>query len=133
MPRIAGRIIGLLQVDERPFSFGELATELGVSRGSVSANTRLLLDRGIIEKVSRPGDRQDYFRMAANPNESPLQSVSRRMEKTASDILRITDRLPEDAEVMRGRMKRRAAFHAAMAKALRVAAEEVKASQDPAV
>ena len=63
LPRIAGRIFGLLLICERELSLDEITKELGASKGSASANTRLLEQRGFIERVSRRGDRRDYYRI----------------------------------------------------------------------
>jgi len=61
--RIAGRIFGLLLVSERELSLDEITRELAASKGSASVNTRLLEQRGFIERVSKPGDRRDYYRI----------------------------------------------------------------------
>jgi DNA-binding transcriptional regulator GbsR (MarR family) len=61
LPRIAGRIFGLLLTADRDLSLDEIAKELGASKGSASVNTRLLEQSGFIERVSRPGDRRDYY------------------------------------------------------------------------
>jgi len=63
LPRIAGRIFGLLLVSEGARSLDDLAVELRVSKGSVSTNTRLLEQRGILERICRPADRRDYYRV----------------------------------------------------------------------
>lgn len=63
LPRIAGRIFGLLLICEREMSLDELAKELGASKGSASVNTRLLEQRGFVERISRPADRRDYYRI----------------------------------------------------------------------
>jgi DNA-binding transcriptional regulator GbsR (MarR family) len=63
LPRIAGRIFGLLLIGEQELSLDEIARELGASKGSASVNTRLLEQRGFIERMSRPGDRRDYYRI----------------------------------------------------------------------
>ncbi|HYF38125.1 MAG TPA: MarR family transcriptional regulator [Gemmatimonadales bacterium] len=63
LPRIAGRIFGLLLVSEEPRSLDDLAAELGVSKASVSTNARLLEHRGVLEQVSRPADRRDYYQV----------------------------------------------------------------------
>jgi DNA-binding transcriptional regulator GbsR (MarR family) len=55
LPRIAGRIMGLLVIYGGPFSFAEIAKRLQVSRGSISTNRRLLENLGVIERVARPG------------------------------------------------------------------------------
>lgn len=63
MPRIAGRIFGLLLISEDPRSLDELAATLRVSKGSASTNARLLEQRGLLERVCRPADRRDYYRV----------------------------------------------------------------------
>jgi DNA-binding transcriptional regulator GbsR (MarR family) len=63
LPRIAGRIFGLLLVSEDACSLDDLARELRVSKGSVSTNARMLDQRGVLERISRPGDRRDYYRV----------------------------------------------------------------------
>jgi DNA-binding transcriptional regulator GbsR (MarR family) len=63
LPRIAGRIFGLLLVSEDALSLDDLAVELRVSKGSVSTNARLLEQRGVLEQMSRPADRRDYYRV----------------------------------------------------------------------
>ena len=56
VPRIAGRVIGLLLVCDPPYrSVGQIATELNVSKGSASTMTRLLLTSESIERVPVPG------------------------------------------------------------------------------
>lgn len=62
LPRIAGRIFGLLLVSEDCRSLNELAAELHVSKASVSTNARLLEQRGVLERDSRPSDRRDACR-----------------------------------------------------------------------
>jgi DNA-binding transcriptional regulator GbsR (MarR family) len=61
LPRIAGRIFGLLLISEDAHSLDDLAAELRVSKGSVSTNARLLEQRGLLERVCRPADRRDYY------------------------------------------------------------------------
>lgn len=63
LPRIAGRIFGLLLVSEEARSLDDLACELKVSKGSVSTNARLLEQREVLERISRPADRRDYYRV----------------------------------------------------------------------
>src|SRR4051812_6015613 len=62
LPRIAGRLFGALLLASEPESLDDLASRLAVSKGSVSVNARLLEQRGLIERVSRPGDRRDFYR-----------------------------------------------------------------------
>lgn len=63
-----GRVLALLYIaDDIELSATDIAAALGISRGSVSQTTRQLIMFRIIQRVSRPGDRRDYFRLAASP------------------------------------------------------------------
>ena len=118
---IAGRILGLLIHDGESRSFSDLATGLGVSRGSISANARILVARGAIEKVNRPGDRQDYFRSSEDTSQAMLAGVQARMRDTAARVRRLAAALPE-GEGARDRMLGLADFQSALAEALGQAA-----------
>jgi DNA-binding transcriptional regulator GbsR (MarR family) len=62
LPRIGGRILGLLLIADRPLSLDDMASTLRVSRASISTNMRLLTASSLAEQVSFPGDRRDYYR-----------------------------------------------------------------------
>jgi len=118
---IAGRILGLLIFDGDSRSFSDLATELGVSRGSISANARMLVAKGTIEKVNRPGDRQDYFRVAEQSFEVMLQGLCERMRATSCSVRGYAEALPADAGAVRARLDGLADFHAALAEGVSLA------------
>jgi len=64
LPRMAGRIFGRLLIAEPPHqSTGQLTESLMASKGSISTMTRLLIQTGLIERISLPGIRHDYFRI----------------------------------------------------------------------
>lgn len=64
MPRMAGRILGRLLMCTPPHqSLSCLAEDVQASKGSVSTMTRLLIERRIVERITFPGDRQDYVRV----------------------------------------------------------------------
>jgi DNA-binding transcriptional regulator GbsR (MarR family) len=86
MPRIAGRMFGLLVFDGTEISFTDLATQLQVSRGSVSSNAKFLEERGLIKRFSKSGERQDYFQLADNPYATMISGVVRRMERAKNEI-----------------------------------------------
>ncbi len=44
---------------------GDLTQALLASKGSISTMTRLLIKVGLIERISLPGQRRDYFRIKA--------------------------------------------------------------------
>ncbi len=95
LPRIAGRIMGLLVIQTGPFSFTELAEQLQVSRGSISTNTRLLESLGVIERVTHTGERQDYFQLAPNPYAKLLEGVVQRMSKAHALVTCTQEALPK--------------------------------------
>lgn len=64
LSRIAGRLFGALLLSEEPRSLDDLAESLGVSKASASVDARRLLDRGVAERVGKPGDRRDYYQLA---------------------------------------------------------------------
>jgi DNA-binding transcriptional regulator GbsR (MarR family) len=64
LPRMAGRILGRLLISDPPHqSMKQLVTDLMASKGSVSTMTRLLIQIGLVERLSLPGVRGDYFRL----------------------------------------------------------------------
>ena len=64
MPRMAGRLLGWLLIADPPHqSTDELAAALMASKGSISTTTRLLIQIGLVERLSLPGVRHDYFRI----------------------------------------------------------------------
>lgn len=81
LPRIAGRLMGLMVLEEGPLAFGELAKRLQVSRGSISTNARLLEGMGILERVALPGERGDYFQLADDPYRALIEGARDRAAK----------------------------------------------------
>ncbi|HEX6057975.1 MAG TPA: MarR family transcriptional regulator [Gemmatimonadaceae bacterium] len=73
LPRIAGRIFGLLLVTPGACSLDDLAETLGVSKASISTDARRLEQLGFLERTSRPGDRRDYYRASNDLVERSLQ------------------------------------------------------------
>jgi len=65
-PRIAGRVFGLLILSDSEKSLDDIAEAVGASKASASVNTRMLEQRGLIERVSRTGDRRDYYMISTN-------------------------------------------------------------------
>lgn len=64
LSRIAGRMFGVLLLASEEVSLDDLAGRLEVSKASVSVNARLLEQRRLIDRVSRTGDRRDFYRTA---------------------------------------------------------------------
>lgn len=115
MPRIAGRVFGLLLHDGRAYAFGELADVLQVSRGSVSGAVRLLEARDLVRRTTMPGERGDFFRLADAPFTGLLEGAHRRVARARDDI---AAHLPDLADGPRARAEDYVAFYGALASAL---------------
>ena len=110
IPRIAGRLFGLLMVNEDPCSLDDMADRLQVSKGSVSSNSRMLEQWGVAERVTRPGDRRDYYHLADDME-------SRILERQMEHVVRMRERLreglasmPDASEAVRERFGAAIAF-----------------------
>ncbi len=118
LPRIAGRLVGLLILSPDPVRFDHLAERLRVSRASISTNTRLLENMGVIQRVTRPGDRRDYFRI----NEEPglLLRIADRYRTRQASAEQMKQALPPNAgsEVVFERLERLIRFYAILADSL---------------
>lgn len=65
IPRMRGRIIGWMMVcSPARQTASQLAEFLSASKGSISTNTRALLQMGILERVAVPGERATYFQIS---------------------------------------------------------------------
>lgn len=63
-PRTAGRMLGWLMICDPPEqSSADLAEALDASAGSVSTTSRQLVQIGLVDRVTFPGDRSSYFRL----------------------------------------------------------------------
>ncbi len=120
LPRIAGRVFGLLIFDGDMVSFGDLATRLQVSRASISSSIRLLEERGLVKRMSKPGERQDYFQLAPNPYATMLNGIKRRTRATRDEIGRTIEALPANTEAAE-RLTAYADFYASIDAAVTVA------------
>ncbi len=64
MTRMAGRVFGYLVVsDKSEASFDDIRLALKASKGSISGTTKQLINAGLLQPVSLPGDRKTYYRL----------------------------------------------------------------------
>lgn len=130
LPRIAGRVFGLLIYDGDVVSFGDLATKLQVSRASISTSIRILEERGLVKRVTKPGERQDFFQLAANPYGTMLEGIQKRNRSIQNDIAQTIQSLPADADAI-GRLTAYADFYASLDAAVAVALNKLNSSNEP--
>ncbi len=79
--RTLGRILGLLIFAEEPLALNEMAEILRVSKASVSTNTRVCEQAGLLLRVSIPGDRRTYYEILPGAFETSLTHSQYRLKE----------------------------------------------------
>src|SRR6476469_7511507 len=102
---ISGRIFGYLLVRDDPRSLDQLAEALTVSKASVSTNARRLADMGVLERVCRPADRHDYYRVAPDLFSRTMADRLRRWQRFTEAVGEARRTLPIRSERVRARLR----------------------------
>ena len=64
LPRMSGRILGWLLICDPPEQTGpDMVEALQASKSSISTMSRLLVNLRLIERISLPGERRDFYRI----------------------------------------------------------------------
>ena len=80
LSRAAGRLFAYLVVVGGPCTAEELGAALSMSRGNVSMTTRLLASKGLVERITRPGEQRIYYRLPEDPYSNLMAgSLQRRL------------------------------------------------------
>ena len=103
LPRIAGRIFGFLLVQPAECSLDDMASALGVSKASISTDTRRLEQLGFLERSSRPGDRRDYYAISRDVVPRSLEVRLERMRRF-HELLEEARSLPTRSTTVRERL-----------------------------
>ena len=104
LPRIAARLFAYMLIDGGPRTADEIAGQLQVSRGSVSTNTRLLEGRGVIERFTRPGERQQYFRLADDPLGRKFEQLPQHVRRWQAIVNDARHALPDEMTEAKDRL-----------------------------
>lgn len=83
------QVHALLMISTRPMSTEEIMQELSISRGNANMNIRALLDWGIIERVSVPGERREYFKSEKDIWALARQVARERRKRELEPILKV--------------------------------------------
>ncbi len=126
LPRIAGRVLAVLLYDGERLSFGQLAEELQVSRGSISSSVRLLEIQQLIKRVANPGDRQDYFQIVENAFPNLIEAAVLRAKRAGADIEDSLCSIPASETGPRKRVAQFCDYYRSMGEALTTAAQALR-------
>lgn len=129
LPRIAGRIFGMLVFDGTVMSFSDLSDHLNVSRASISTSVRLLEERGLIKRTGKAGERQDFFQLAPNAYATMLSGAQKRTLAAKAEIDTTIAELSNDSEA-RARLCEYAEFYVAVETGLGTALAALQAKSN---
>ena len=118
LPRMSGQVFAMLVFEGEPIAFGALSRRLSVSRATISTSIRLLEERGLIRRVNKTGDRQDYFQLADDAYAAMTKYALAGTRHAKSEINDTIRKLPEEAEGVRQRLDTFAAFYDTISAAL---------------
>lgn len=126
LPRIAGRLLGLMIWDGEAVAFGDLAERLQVSRGSISTASRILEDRRLIKRIAKPGKRQDYFQLSEAPYANMMEAIKISMERSREEINGSLDQIPSTETGIRERVQAYSNFYENMANSIDTLISDMK-------
>lgn len=90
LPRMAGRILSWLLVCDPPHqTMHELTDALQASKSSISTGTRMLIQMGIIERLSLPGQRRDHYRVV---HDSWSRVLEEKAQQQFTEFRRLAER-----------------------------------------
>ncbi len=84
-PKAMGAIYGAIYLSQRPLSLDEIVAQVGVTKGSVSTNVRMLERLNMVHKKLLLGDRKDYY-LAETDFWKIIRSVLRQREQSEFDL-----------------------------------------------
>ncbi len=84
-PKAMGAIFGAIYLSSQPLSLDEIVAQVGVTKGSVSANVRKLERLNMVHKRIQLGDRKDYY-VAETDFWKIARSILREREQSEFDL-----------------------------------------------
>lgn len=99
--RSLGQIYGLLYLNPDNLSLSEIAETLGVSKGNVSLNTRLMEQLGLLRQFNRAADRRDYYEVETDFWKVIRGILQNRERKKITDIGIVLRKSLRDVEKLR--------------------------------
>jgi hypothetical protein len=106
VPRAAGRIFSYLQVSEpAEQTAAQISSALGVSLGTVSSMTRLLMNTGWIRRSTRRGERTAVYRAAEGTMTLAVDGVMEPIRRARALTTRGLELMARRPDSVRGRLQ----------------------------
>lgn len=131
IPRIGGRIMGLLVLADRPLSLGRIAELLKVSPASVSTNIRNIHTRALVKEISYPGDRRHYYVFSDSSWDSQFQATKKILAEAERIFREGLASAARDNPVRRERMTEACEFFSFFQGVVQSALEQWRARRKP--
>jgi DNA-binding transcriptional regulator GbsR (MarR family) len=103
--RSMAQVHALLLLAQEPLSTQAVREELNISQGNANMNLRALMDWGLVEKVTKLGERKEFFVAEKDMWEVTRRIVRERRKRELEPIFKILDELkqveaqtPEEAQ-----------------------------------
>lgn len=97
LPRLMGKVVGLLLYQGEPLSLDDITEELHVSKGPVSQIMRRLREHNLVRRIWVPGSRRDFYEAEpdifgqAFTNHTELQKQNLALARKYTDLIKQTD------------------------------------------
>jgi DNA-binding transcriptional regulator GbsR (MarR family) len=91
--RSMAQVHALLLLANSPLTAQDVMQALHISQGNANMNLRALIDWGLVEKVSKQGERKDYFVAEKDMWEITRRIVRERRKRELEPIFRVLDQL----------------------------------------
>ncbi len=92
------QIHALLYISANPLSMEEIMEELQISRGNASMNLRAIMEWGIVYKVTKPGERKEYFEAEKNLDELAVKVAKERSKREIKPVVKVLDELQKELD-----------------------------------
>ncbi|MDQ3190229.1 MAG: transcriptional regulator [Bacteroidota bacterium] len=93
--RTMAQIHALLLISAEPLSTDDIMKELEISRGNANMNLRALMDWGIVFKVSKAGERMEYFVSEKDIMQIATQVAKERRKRELEPVLKMLNQVKE--------------------------------------
>ena len=92
------QIHALLYISPNPLSMEEIMEELQISRGNASMNLRSIMEWGIVYKLTKPGERKEFFEAEKNLDELAVKVARERSKREIKPVVKVLDELQKDVD-----------------------------------